>query len=345
MDSATATAILHGLLDNTLQNYEVEGVSNTALKAVQLCLNAGADLTVPMTSANPEEPPTSLLAGSVHRPQAALLLLQAGVPIEPDVMMSLSQSKGPRATQGELFEAYQQMAITIAMRGPHLPWHTKVPGRPGGFHDFVPACMRIEDEAPGFNAALEKEQLRLGLPVGCIPHIKSREDREVALGELVLESPDLYSVGDRSRVEILHELMQNDIPVDMIVEGPTEDHPERLPVTLLESVLNNLQDEDVVVELLNRGATVSPGAMCRISHVPYGLNEEYEIIRKKVFLLLLQRGGVDLDTLLPEESSAGGLSLRQYLREEDPHTMALFESHTIDHKTSNVSRKSRGHRL
>jgi hypothetical protein len=342
VDRATATSVLHGLLNNTHQNYSVEGCSPQALKAVQLCLAAGVDFTVPMVPATADEPAVSLLAGSVHRPQAALLLIAAGAPIEQDILMALCETKGPPSNQEELYEAYQEMATQIATAAPHLAWHTKVKNSPGAFNDFIPACMRIEDYAPGFNATLEKEQARRGLPVGCLPHIITRQDREFALADLVSGYPDMYFLGDRARVDVLRELMQDDISADMLAEGPTPNNPNIQPVTLLESFLSNTPDEEVVVELLNRGATVSVQALRAISYPSPGTHEWVENRRQKIFMMLLNRGDVDLDGPLSPDSS---ISLREYLNDEDPATMALFEGQGIDHQTQGVSRKTRGPRL
>ena len=340
LDRIAATTVLHGLLDNTLQNYEVEGVSDNALKAVQLCLDAGADLTAPLVSLDPNAAPVSVLAGCVHRPQAAILLLQAGAPIEPDIVLALSQVKDPPVNQEDVFIAFKQMAKMIATQAPHLAWHAPVKSYPGMFHDYIPACMDIEDGAQGFNAALEAAQARAGLPVGCLPHIQSKEDRELALADLVMGYPNLFYLGDRPRVEVLRELMRDDIPVDMIAEGPTPDNPDKLPITLLESFLGNTPDKDVVVELLNRGATVSQKALDAISYVSAGSKSEES--RREVFQLLLSHPQANLDEPYFRDTS---LSLREYLRGEDPETMAIFESQEIDSQTPGSPSRPRGARL
>lgn len=330
MDTKTATIMLRGLLDNAGHGNLVSESSPALIEAVKLCLSFSPDVAADMGHG------ASLLASSVSRPEVAILLIDAGAPIDQRVVSALAKA---RCSWGNgMPSAYTGLVCKVAELRPDLNWYVFEKNEPGGYYENIPAANLIEKKAEGFNKVLEKAQATCGLPVGRIP-LMCKQDRIDALEDFSRWSPDLFYIGERPLKEILLTLLADDIDpnirFDCGIMGDT--------ISLLEDITRNWEDAVLTKTLLDLGVRVEPSVWMKCAVIMEknpAFIETIDILHEK------HRDILDVQLSEDEvELRDGAQTPRDYIRSVAPKAFAHIQSKELSKITAPGQKNTRGMRL
>lgn len=335
MDPKTATVILHGLVYGGRELPLPSRVSAEALSGMKFCIDAGADLSGLVDIG--EGRFVSLLALSVKRPEAGILLLRSGAPVHEDIVERLALCRSAWNELDGVDKAFRDFAVEVAAASSHLHWYALKANPQGSFYEKTPSALVVEEFAPGFNEALEAAQVKAGLPVGRIPRM-SKEEREEALPDLVSIQPDRFYLGDKPIKGVLRSLLKDDISPDMVAEERGYFPAESQKISLLDSMVENQCRYEMVEALIELGATVSIYAL---EYAIGTASKERHLWRGdempesgKMLMLLLSHRRDDLDTYRVKTINHQDIgSLREYLGQEVPEALALLEAQALKVET------------